>query len=358
MYLSANTLKNLLLKKENLTHTVAGMILAALAIALFMTTPTNGDFWWYDSSRHAMNGVFILDFFREGGIFHPINFALSYYHQHPAINVGFYPFFFYLSSAPFLALFGTSHAASQAVVTIYTFVAGIFAYLIARRTMNDFTATAAAVAMLCLPAMALWSRQVQIDVPAITLLLSTAWCLLHYFDGGSNRYLFATTICLGLAILTRVQSIYAVPPVLCFLYIYRRKTGLSLRVCLIALLPLILLTLPSVAMVLYFSRINQVMVTSMPGMPKLISMDNWIWYARQLPDQLGWPMLVFIILGFIAAIVLATRRKMPVTGVITFSFCASSWIFFSLISDKAPRFNLASLPFLFLLAVISTAISS
>jgi hypothetical protein len=341
--------------KDRRTHALAIAILAALSIALFTTTPTNGDFWWYDSSRHAMDGVFLRDFFLEGGLLRPIRFASDYYRQYPAINIGFYPPFFYLSSVPFLALFGASHAVSQAVVSLYALAAGVFAYLLALRAMDGFSALAAAVGMLCLPEMALWSRQVQIDVPAIALLLATAWCLMRYLECGARRFLFATTICLGLAILTRAQAICAVPPVLYFLFLHRHNAGAPMRLRLLALLPLALLAMPSVAMVAYFSRINSSQVADMPGMPKLLSIENWTWYAQQLPDQLGWPALVFVIAGLVAALALAIRRRLPLPGAIAFGFCISSWFMFSLISNKEPRFNLPSLPFLFLLAAIGLA---
>jgi hypothetical protein len=337
-------------------HVICVAILAALATAMFVTAPTNGDFWWFDSSRHAMDGVFIRDFLLEGGLLHPIRFASDYYRQYPAINIGFYPPFFYLSAAPFLALFGASHAVSQAVVALYVFAAGLFAYLIALRTMDRLSAAALAVAMLCLPAMALWSRQVQIDVPAIALLFATAYCLLRHSESARPAWLFATAICLGLAILTRAQAVYAVPPVLFFQHIWRRRAPAPLRQRLLAFALMALLAAPSLAMVAYFSRINQSQVADMPGMPKLMTVENWTWYAQQLPDQLGWPALTLIIAGLLAAIILAVRGEIGLPGVLAFSFCISSWIMFSLISNKEPRFNLPSLPFLLLFSAIGLAL--
>jgi hypothetical protein len=342
--------------KDRVSHAACISILAALAIALFLTTPTNGDFWWFDSSRHAMDGVFLRDFFLEGGLLKPIRFASEYYRQYPAINIGYYPPFFYLTSAPFLALFGASHAIAQAVVALYALAAAIFAYLIALRAMDRISAVALAVAMLALPEMALWSRQVQIDVPAIALLFASAYCLMRHLENAHRAWLFATTTCLGLAILTRAQAIYALLPVLFFLLNYPYKTPPSWKLRLGALGIALLLALPSVAMVAYFSRVNQAQATDMPGMPRLMSMQNWTWYAQQLPDQLGRPALAFVLVGLLAALALALRRKMALPGVIAFSFCISSWILFSLISNKEPRFNLPSLPFLMLLSGIGLAL--
>jgi hypothetical protein len=327
-------------------------ILAALVVGLFMTTPTDGDFWWYDSSRHAMNGVFIRDFLLEGGLRHPIRFASAYYQQYPAINIGFYPPLFYITSAPFLAVFGASHAVSQAVVHLYALAAGILAYLFCVRVMerDRLSALAVAVAILALPGIALWTRQVQSDIPAITLLLATAYCLLRHLERGERNWLFAATISLGLAILTRAQAIYAMPPLLYFLFLHAYPNRPSWKLRMVALIPMALLALPSVAMVAYFSRVNQSQALAMPGMPTPGSLDNWTWYAEALPEQMGWPALAVVIAGLRAAVFLAARRRMTLAGAIAAAFCLCSWILFSIVSNKEPRFNLPSLPFLFLLS--------
>lgn len=154
-----------------LRHAPAIVALAMMALALFMTTPTGGDFWWYDAPRHAMNGVFLRDFLFEGGLLHPLRFASEYYRQYPAINIGFYPPFLYIASAPFMAVFGVSHAVSQAVVVLHALLAGAMIYLICQRMMDRLSALLVALTILALPEMALWARQVQLDVPALALLL-------------------------------------------------------------------------------------------------------------------------------------------------------------------------------------------
>lgn len=113
-----------------LRHGAVIAVISGLALALFMTTPTNGDFWWFDASRHVMNGVFLRDFLLEGGLFNPIAFVKAYYQQYPTIDIGFYPPFMYMTSVPFLAIFGPSHAVAQSVVTLYALGAGVMVYLI------------------------------------------------------------------------------------------------------------------------------------------------------------------------------------------------------------------------------------
>lgn len=326
--------------------------IAAFVLFLFFTAPTNGDFWWFDSSRHAMNGVFIRDLLLEGGLWHPINFANEYYRQYPGINIGFYPPLLYLTSAPFLALFGTGHPISQAVVSLYAFLAGLLIYLICVREMDRLTSMATALCVLALPQMAFLSRQIQLDVPAVALLLAAAYCLIRHLDGGRTNWLFATAVCVGLAMLMRVQAVLAVPVILFFLglYKYDQRPKLSTRVAAVTLAGLI--ALPSVLMVAYFSQINQSLATQMPGMPALFSVANWFWYVKVLPQQMGWPAVAWSVAGLLACGIVFRKQEVPVAVKVLAAFGLCSWVFFTIVSNKDARFNLPSLPFLFMLAAL------
>lgn len=337
-----------------LGHAPAIIVLAAMVLALFMTTPTGGDFWWYDASRHAMNGVFLRDFLMEGGLLHPLRFAREYYQQYPAINIGFYPPFMYIASVPFLAVFGASHAVSQSVVALHALLAGVMIYLICQRVMDRWSALLAALVVLALPEMALWARQVQLDVPALALLLCTAWALIHYLHTGSGRWLLVTALFMGLAMLTRVQTGYAVPVVGLFALLHRTPQRPPLRTWFAAALLFLVLALPSVGSVFYFSKVTGNLAGAMPDMPALWSWNNWTWYARALPRQIGWPATWFIIAGLLATAA-TLRSGMPVAMRVVAAFALSSWVFFTVVSNKEPRFNLPSIPFTFMLAAYGLA---
>ncbi|WP_194715183.1 ArnT family glycosyltransferase [Noviherbaspirillum soli] len=332
-----------------LGHAPAIVALAAMTLALFMTTPTGGDFWWYDASRHAMNGIFLRDFLMEGGLLHPLRFAREYYQQYPAINIGFYPPFMYIASVPFLAVFGASHAVSQSVVALHAMLAGVMIYLICQRMMDRWSALLVALAILALPDMALWARQVQLDVPALALLLCTAWALIHYLHTGSGRWLLVTAAFMGLAMLTRVQTGYAVPVVGLFALFHRTPQRPPLRTWLAAALLFLVLALPSVGSVFYFSKVTGNLAGAMPDMPALWSWNNWTWYARALPQQIGWPATWFIIAGLLATVA-TLRSGMPPAARVFAAFALSSWLFFTIVSNKEARFNLPSIPFTFMLA--------
>ncbi|GAC1409893.1 MAG: hypothetical protein NVSMB6_10060 [Burkholderiaceae bacterium] len=339
------------MKPNSLGHTSCFFVIGLFGAALFLSTPTDLDFWWYDASRHAMNGVFLRDFVMDGGLLRPMQFATAYYQQYPAINIGFYPPFMYVSAVPLLILFGTSHYVSQVVVSLYACGCGVLVYLICLPRIGRMSAVATALFVMALPAMALWSRQVQLDVPAVALLLATAWTLILFLKAGRSRWLLLTAMFLGLAMLTRVQAVYAVPAVLLLAVFHPMPQKPRLRIYVFAGVLLSVLAFPPVAMTFYFSQVTQNLAVAMPDMPRLESFANWTWYARWMPEQLGIPGVAVTLCGLICAMNVVVRRDTCVEMRVVAAFALSSWLFFSIISNKEPRFDLPTLPFLVMIAV-------
>jgi hypothetical protein len=324
--------------------------IVALALFYYLSAPTGGNFWWYDSSRHAMNGVFLRDLLVEGGLWHPIHFANAYVQQYPAVNLGFYPPFFYISSVPMLLLFGTSHAVSQSVVALYVLGLGALVWLMSRRAMDVFSATATALATLALAPVALWSRQVQLDVPAVAVFFLAAYALIRHLESKQQAWMFAAAIALGIGMLTRVQGVFMVPVLLFFLFVrrYEQRPSFARRSMAIVLAGLI--ALPAVVMVVYFQRVNQALASATPGMPALWSLENWAWYAEKLPHQIGWPALALTVAGLLATVRLAWQKRLPVTVEVLGACALCAWLFFTVVSNKDPRFNLPGVLFLFVVA--------
>lgn len=340
----------MIIAKQKLIDASALCVILVFVLFLFNSSPVNGDFWWFDSSRHALNGIFIRDFFLEGGLLHPIEFAQTYYQKYPAINIGFYPPFLYVSAAPFLALFGATHTVSQAVISLYALCACVFIFMICRRQLDSVTSLAVTLSIAALPTMLLWSRQVQPDIPAIALLLATAYGLLRHLESGRSGWLFFMSICMGLAVLTRSQAIYAVPACVFFVFFAKYPQRPALRLRLMAMGTGAVIALPAVLMAVYFSRVNQSLALEMPDKPKIWSLENWFWYAKVLPEQVGWGVVALLCVGLIATVFTSKKSGMTPPMQVVAAFLCCSWVFFSVVSNKEPRFNLPSLPFLFLLA--------
>src|SRR5271167_3863163 len=145
---------------------IACLLMLAFAVfLLFKTSPTQGDFWWSDAPRHAMDGVFYYDMARAMPITHVRQWAINYYLQYPAVTVLSYPPLFALVEALFFALFGVSHATAQLTVTAFYLAAAWGAYVLARRWLDRVSAFATALLFIGVRVMALWGRQVMLEIP-------------------------------------------------------------------------------------------------------------------------------------------------------------------------------------------------
>ena len=122
-----------------------------LALALYLTAPMDGSFWWSDAPRHALNGIFLKDALLAAPFAHPARFAMDYYVQYPALTILFYPPLLYCISAPFFLLFGDSHATAQAVIALHGLALGCGMYALARHWMDRWAALATALLLLGLP---------------------------------------------------------------------------------------------------------------------------------------------------------------------------------------------------------------
>jgi hypothetical protein len=142
-----------------------------------------------------------------------------------------------------------------------------------------------------------------------------------------------------------------VPAVLYFLFIRPSPVSPSFRLRFGAMLVSGLIALPAVLMAAYFAGMNQTLAIRLPGMPSLISAENWTWYGRKLPEQLGYPFFLLACIGCLALVLKKEKTADAARGASVLAvFCVSAWLFFTIISNKDPRFDLPVLPLLAVLA--------
>ena len=77
------------------TRLAVAVVLVCAVGALFLASPTDGNFWWSDAPRHALNGAFVLDFVQQWPVDDARRWAVDYYLKYPALTILFYPPLFY-----------------------------------------------------------------------------------------------------------------------------------------------------------------------------------------------------------------------------------------------------------------------
>jgi hypothetical protein len=328
-------------RAQNLT---AGIAYLVGILCLFLTAPHNGEFWWSDAPRHALNGVFVKDLIAAMPS-DPKTWAMQYYIKYPALTILFYPPMFYAISAPFFAFFGVSHTTAVAVVLLHYFALAFGLYLVARMWLGPLPSFAVGLAALAAPEIALWGRQVMLDVPATAFATWGILAALHYLRSGRPWLIYIAVLLLLCATYTKINAAFLFVP-LAAAIVYKRNLGafrdshlwLATLLCMIGMVPAIILTLK-------FGAANvQSVVSADVGVHEAGLFAPWLWYGRRLPEMVGWPFVLMIMT--IPLLWLSGRRLgvAPSEAILLTGWFLIGYSLLSIIELKATRNAVIILP--------------
>lgn len=324
----------------------AGLGLGAFCLAQFLTADRGGDFWWFDSPSHALNGVFLWDLLRRGGIAAPLGFALNYFAHFPGLTIGFYPPGFALWLVPFYALLGVGQAAAQLAVTVASLALAWGVMALARRGgLGPGQAFAAGLLSVAFPEMLVWGRQIQPELPAYACAVWSLWCLLGWLEEPRPRRLVACLALLLASLYVKQTTAFLVLPAALAAFRAAGWTLLRRPGLWPALLAAAIAALPLAALSLAFGGMNLAQAGSAPGPA------DPLFYLKVLPAQTGWAPLALATAG----LVLALRRGgalTPAARSLILAWLGIGLLFFSAIMLKSPRFSTAVLPAVAILAVL------
>lgn len=329
------------------------LLMTAVAL-LFATAPQSGDFWWSDAPRHAMNGVFLLDFFRALPLDDPAGFAKHYYAQYPALSILFYPPLFPLAEAPVYGLLGVSHFSAQLTVALHAAVLATGVYFLARRGLSPALSFAAALLFIGAHEVAYWGRQVMLEIPVSAWLVWMTLAYLRYLDTRRPKFLYGLALLALGALYTKQTAVFLVAA-LGGLLVWETGGGiLRDRHFRIAAALTVLALIPLGAMTLKFGQANlDASAGETGGELSRLSWANWAYYPKRLPGQLGWPILALALL-YPWARWRTSDRPWPATiERLLVVWFASGYLFFSLIALKESRHSL-----LILLPVVLFAVAA
>jgi hypothetical protein len=317
------------------------VVLALAAMVLFATAPKQGDFWWSDASRHALNGVFVRDLLGDLPLSDPVGYATQYYLRYPALTVLFYPPLFYLLSAPFFALFGVSHAVAMVPESLACLGFALGCFAVYRRWVGRAAALAGALLLMSAPIVALWGRQVMLDIPCYAFLIWSVWFWFRYADTGQPRSLYGAAFLFLCALYTKQTVAFVALPIAVLLLLYRGRAVLRDRHAWLALTLFVIGLAPLALMSWKFGQAN---AQSVAGIDDAIvsrsSLEGWVWYLRGLPHQLGWPTTILAAIGLVGTIAWKRFRIDWRDAVFLALWFATGYLMFSAIDLKDLRFTI------------------
>ena len=323
------------------THGMAALVLLLAITWLFVYAPAGGAFYWSDAPRHALNGVFIKDLLLAAPVQDPAGYAYAYYARYPALTVLFYPPLFYFLSAPLYLLLGTSHQTALLAVFLHYVAFGLGCYRLGLFWLRPTMALLFALILVTAPEIAFWGRQVMLEIPAFAFLVWSAVALMAYRRTQRPPMLYLTAFLLVLAMYTKISTAFLAPVFALALLHDRGWALLKDRHLYIAALLAAMGLVPLLVMTLKFGQAN---VQSMTGIAdsavSRASLAGWLWYALQIPDQLGWPATAAALAGAVALVLPRYRSAAGISrGDLLFwgLWFTIGYVFFSAIDLKEAR---------------------
>jgi hypothetical protein len=309
---------------------------------LFKTSPTQGDFWWSDAPRHAMDGVFYYDMARALPIAHLKQWAIDYYLQYPAVTALTYPPVFALVEALFFGVFGVSHVTAQLTVSFFLLLTAYGTYFLVRRWVDRVTGLATALLFIGTPVMALWGRQVMLEIPTFAFLIWSSYSFFLYLDTGKPRNLYLTVLLVLGAADTKQPAIFILPAYLLTLYVVHRNDLFrrsefwwSGALFVVGMSPLVLFTW-------LWGRTNmQQAVGGGWGRHSRFSLATWTYVARfEWPRQLGWTLLALALVYCVGCIFRKDWRAPKPVMFFLVAWLITAYAFFTLISVASQRYTI------------------
>ena len=316
----------------------------AIAIAMYQTAPRHGEFWWSDAPRHALNGLFVKDLLRDLPLTRLQDYAIDYYLQYPALTILFYPPMLYAVLAAFYAVLGDNQMVAQFCISTFYGALVLGGWLLFRRWLDFWWAGTAAVVLAAAPVLALWGRQVMLEIPTLAFALWSLVFLMRHIETGRIWNLALALALLLAAIYTKISICFlGAVFIVVLLRAYGLRELLRPRYLLLAAAFLVLLV-PLAVLTMKFGQANIQSVTGIQDRSvERWSIEGWLWYLRQLPQQMGWAVPIFGGLGLLAAPFLGRRGEGPDWTVLLVWFVAG-YVFFSLIDLKEARHGIMFLP--------------
>jgi len=316
---------------------------------LLATSPLGGDFAWSDAPRHALNGAFLKDLIAAMPL-HPVAWAESYYLQYPSLSILFYPPLFYVFEAAAFAVLGVTQFAAQATVVLFYTLLGLGGYRLTRLWASRPAALGAALMLMGMPELALWGRQVMLDVPAMTWLVWGVYAFARFLKFDRGRDLALAAALLLAALYTKYNVAFIVAPLLLTLIVARGWSPLRDRRLWWTVAAAAAGALPAIGLLLTFGSANLQSAADLSGELPRWSFAAWSFYPSLLPQIAGWPVLGLAGVGFVALIVGRIPALKGWPAWLLVGWIVIGYAFFTAIAVREPRHLMTALPPLAILA--------
>ncbi len=308
-------------------------LLAVIAILVFGKDISVGGLRDGDSSAHAMDGVLILDWVRAGPAvwLHPMDFAVEQYSHYPTLAIGrHYPPGFAIVEALFFAIFGVSAMTARMCVVFFGILTVIGAYVFVWRFSSRAIAFMCGVVLVTMPMTTWWGRQEMLELPTLAMMIWSAVAIHWYLSKPGARRLVLVLFTLVVCLLFRQTALCLVAAVaLLFLIMTVRHAVPRTH----AVVTLLFAIAAAPITVLSLDAHGRKLVSGDETIAWLDGLARITFYARQIPEQVGYFVLPFMLIGAWSAI-----RRFPRESLLLGAWLLVGYAMLTIPDYKNPRF--------------------
>jgi hypothetical protein len=179
-----------------------------LYAALAARTLADPDVGFPDADRILMDGVFIRDFVLAFPLSAPLDFALRYFAQYPALSLGYRPPLLPVLEAALMVPLGVELWAARLAV-ILSGVAGLAVWFrLVAGIFDRGTAAAACAILASLPFIVYWSSYTMAEVPTMAMVMVSAACFYWFVEGRRPIQLYLAALAFAAAVWTKQTAIF------------------------------------------------------------------------------------------------------------------------------------------------------
>ncbi|MCP5428282.1 MAG: glycosyltransferase family 39 protein [Chromatiaceae bacterium] len=235
------------------------VLLLSVASLLFGVAIDAGEFWWTDESRHAMDGVFIMDVLKELPFNHLYDYAVQYFVRYPALGFTWYPPFFAFIESFFFYIFGVSEPIARLTVLFFCLCGLTAWYVWSMPIWGSLTSFFSGVFFVTNPLVLLWGRSVMLEIPAIAMVMLALLSFHYYLRSPTHIRSLLTGTVIAAALLTKQITVFILPLMIVYAYLAGEGRHLWSRKSLLAYF------MTGLALVLLILHANKFGTTALGG---------------------------------------------------------------------------------------------
>ena len=327
-------------------------VLAAIALIILSRGILQEGLCHSDDARHAIDGVLMMDLFRDMPVAHLYDYLVQYYAKYPALGIGTYPPFFAIIEAGFFALFGISVASAKAAVLFFALVALVYWYRLVRLVYGERIAFFSSLLFITTPYIVFWSKAVMLEMPALAMVVLSVYCFYNFVELEKRGYAIPMAFATAAAGYTKQTAVFIVPLFIIYLVLSGKARRLLSRDMLLSSLLLVVLVIPLAVITVKTGKTNLMQAVGPPSETlRLASLEQWYIYPVFLYTKLLTPPV--LVLSAISLIWTVINREERKRGILFLAWILGFYLTFTYIAEKITRYAYFWIPPFTLFAAIA-----